>query len=363
MLEIAADKLGRISQDSCAQPIESKGLRESFPTPVPLSQLRPDAAADGWLLHGIVRPAAITLLTALWKCGKTTWLAHLLATFGRGDEFCGLALEPARVLVISEEPADLWTERRDRLGIGDHVEALIRPFRQRPTWKEWGAFIDHLAAFTAERMYELIVIDPLPNFWPVCDENDASQVNAALYPLRRLTDAGAGVMLIMHPRKSGGEEGTAARGSGALSAFPDILVEMRRMCPTDRRDRRRVLTGLSRFRETPAELVIELSAEGDQYTALGDRAEAGGKLRSEQIEAVLPDAGPGLTAEEVLDALPGANNPGKRSLEIALSKGVKELRWLVSGEGKKGDPHRYRRLRPDAGENIRTPFDREPSLN
>lgn len=249
-----------MNQDSFAQPRESKGCANRFPDPLPLSQLRPDAAATGWLLHGLIRPAAIILLTALWKCGKTTWLAHLLAAFGRGGEFCGLTLEPARVLVVTEEPADLWTERRDRLGIGDHVEALVRPLRQRPTWKEWGAFIDHLAGLTTERTYQLVVIDPLPNFWPVCDENDASQVNAALSPLRRLTDAGAGVLLIMHPRKSGGEEGTAARGSGALSAFPDILLEMRRMSPIDHRDRRRVLTGLSRYRETPAELVIELSA-------------------------------------------------------------------------------------------------------
>jgi hypothetical protein len=363
MPEIAADKLGRISKDSCAQPIESKGLRESFPTPLPLSQLRPEAAATGWLLHGIIRPAAITLLTALWKCGKTTWLAHLFAALHRGGEFCGLPVDPARVLVITEEPADLWIERRDGLGIGDHVEALIRPLRGRPSCKEWLAFIDNWAALTAERQYQLVVIDPLPNFWPVWDENDAAQVIAALTPLRCLTDAGAAVLLNMHPRKSDGAEGTAPRGSGALSAFPDILIEMRRMCPADHRDRRRVLTGLSRYRETPAELVIELSAEGDQYTALGDRAEAKGRLRSEQIDAVLPDADPGLTADEVLDALPDVKKPGKRSLEIVLSEGVNENRWLVSGEGKKGDPHRYRRPAPDAGETIRTPFDREPSPN
>ena len=327
--------------NSFAQPIGSKGLRESR-SPVPLSQLQPEAAAGGWLLYGVLRPGAIVLLTALWKCGKTTWISHLLAAFGHGGAFCGLQLEPARLLVITEEPADLWIQRRDRLHIGDHVDALVRPFRRRPTEKEWAAFIDRVAAWTAEQGYQAVIIDPLPNFWPVWDENNAAQVIAALAPLRGLTDLGAAVLLVMHPRKSDGAEGTAARGSGALAAFPDILIEMRRMNPSDRKDRRRVLTGLSRYRETPAELVVELSADESVYAALGDRAEAGGQRRADQIEAVLPDDGAGLTPEEILEAWPeGEAPPGKRTLELALAEGA-GLRWLVAGLGKKGDPFRYR---------------------
>ena len=34
--------------------------------------------------------------------------------------------------------------------------------------------------------------------------------------------------------------------------------------------------------------MVELAADEEAYTALGDRAEAGGKQRIEQIEAVLP---------------------------------------------------------------------------
>src|SRR5207249_5540967 len=32
-----------------------------------------------WLWHGLLGPGKLTLLTSLWKSGKTTLLAHLLA--------------------------------------------------------------------------------------------------------------------------------------------------------------------------------------------------------------------------------------------------------------------------------------------
>ncbi len=339
---LAATDRDHAAGNSCAQPRDTMGCANEFAAPVPLSRLQEETAAGDWLLFGYLRPASITLLTALWKCGKTTLLSHLLEALSHEGEFCGLEATPARVLVVTEEPAALWIEHRDRLGIGDHVDALVRPLKARPTWKEWTAFLERIAGWTKNNGYQLIVIDPLPNFWPVSDENDASQVIAALTPLRRLTDLGAAVLLNMHPRKSDGAEGTAARGSGALAAFPDILIEMRRMNPTDRRDRRRVLTGLSRYRETPAELVVELSPDETAYTALGDRAEAGGKLRDAKIEAILTADLPGQTVEEILVAWPDEKKPAKRTLEIALKAGAHSNRWLVGGAGVKGDPLRYR---------------------
>src|SRR5262249_10246320 len=66
----------------------------------------------------------------------------------------------------------------------------------------------------------------------------------------------------------------AARGSGALSGFVDILVEMDwdRRGPDD--DRRRRLRAYSRYEETPRQLVMELNADGTDYRAVDDvRAE------------------------------------------------------------------------------------------
>src|SRR5947209_6964202 len=85
-----------------------------------------------WLWHGMLAPGKVTLLTSLWKSGKTTLLAHLLArrrpqdpptvpaagNAEPGCEFLDLAVAPGTSLVISEEPADLWPERRRRHDLG-----------------------------------------------------------------------------------------------------------------------------------------------------------------------------------------------------------------------------------------------------
>jgi hypothetical protein len=52
-----------------------------------------DKVAIPWIWHGLLAPGKVTLLTSLWKSGKTTLLAHLLAQ--RGREFLGLAVTPA----------------------------------------------------------------------------------------------------------------------------------------------------------------------------------------------------------------------------------------------------------------------------
>ncbi len=49
---------------------------------------------------------------------------------------------------------------------------------------------------------------------------------AALLPLQRLTNRGVSVLVQHHPRKRDTAAGLAARGSGALSGFTDVLVEM-----------------------------------------------------------------------------------------------------------------------------------------
>ena len=38
-----------------------------------------DDADRGWIWHGLLAPGKLTMLTSLWKSGKSTLLAHLLA--------------------------------------------------------------------------------------------------------------------------------------------------------------------------------------------------------------------------------------------------------------------------------------------
>ena len=84
-----------------------------------------------------------------------------------------------------------------------------------------------------------VVIDPLAVFLPGNCENLAGVMTECLLPLRELTDRGVAVLLLHHPRKGKTRAGQAARGSGALASYVDILIEMHWYASPESDDRRR----------------------------------------------------------------------------------------------------------------------------
>lgn len=96
------------------------------------------------------------------------------------------------------------------------------------------------------------------------------------------TEAGGTVLIIHHPRKGDAAEGQACRGSGSLPGFVDVIVELRRFQPDMSDDPRRNINRISRFDETPKEIVVELDATG--YRVVGSRAgdwpKSGGDARN-----------------------------------------------------------------------------------
>jgi hypothetical protein len=294
-----------------------------------------------WRWRGYLAVGCFTLLTALWKAGKTTLLVHLIKALEEDGYFCDQKTTPCGVLVVSEEPAKLWVERRDRLTIGDHALFLIRPFRGRPDYLTWREFILYLEAIVKGEGIGLVILDTLTRFWPVADENNAAEVLNALAPLHILTEAGTALLVTHHPRKSDGQEGTAARGSGALAGFVDIIMELRRFAPGNRKDRRRTITAYGRYTETPDELVVGLSEDGLSYSGQGDRGDATYKQRAEFITFILPNNPPGMVVDDILEAWPDDPKPSKRTLEQTLGQGVDRGDWKREGTGKRGDPYRY----------------------
>lgn len=318
---------------------EEKYSVPTWPEPVPASRLQGGESVP-WLWHGYLAKGYSTLFSGVWKGGKSTMLAHLLQAMGDGGELGG-AVEAGRVLIVSEEGAGLWATRRDALGLGDHCEFLCRPFKGRPRYGAWLDFVDHLARLVVERRFDAVVFDTWSAMSPCPDENDAAQMLTALTPLNRITEAGAAVLLIHHPRKSDGAEGMASRGSGALTGFVDCIMELRRFAPGERQDRRRTLTAYSRFDETPAEAVVELTEHG--YLTVGSKAEARKADRLATLADMLPTEGPGFTVQESLDAWPqvAIPKPGVKTMRADLAEGARAGLWLQSGAGTKGDPHRY----------------------
>ena len=82
-----------------------------------------------------------------------------------------------------------------------------------------------------------------------------------MLPLRALTRANMGLLMFHHPGKADTRVGLAARGSSALLGHVDISIDMRQPGGNPGTRRRRFFA-LSRFGETPRQLLMDLNADG-----------------------------------------------------------------------------------------------------
>jgi len=331
-----------ITQEEATITHESKDSESGVDLPffrwTPVTDLGP-GEMPRWLWPGAVARGGITLMTGLWKAGKTTLVMHLLRDLYRGG---GLVEEAASgpTLVVSEEGASSWARRREELALDRRIHYLERDTYARLTKEQWPLLVANIASTVRRLRAELVVIDTLANLWPVESENEAAEVLDALSPLRDITQEGAGLLLIHHPRKgdSAGGSFTASRGSGALPAFADVLLEMRRYEPTNPEDTRRVVHAVGRYEGIPAERIYELTDEGYQ------RVEGASGMTQladiDRVASILDDAVSPLTIDEIRERWTG-RTIGRRRLAQLVGEGEQGGRWSRTGEGAKGAPWRF----------------------
>ncbi len=332
----AADLLGRV--------IAARELDQQAPAPPP------------WLWDGYLGPGKVTLLTSQWKSGKTTLVSLLLARLPHGGRLLDLAVAPGRALVVSEESPTDWRPRFQQLGIREQVDLLCRPFTTQPTMSQWLALLEAAAALHDRQGTALVVIDSLAQFLPAHSENSASALLECLTPLQGLTTAGMSVLLLHHPRKGKTVAGQAARGSGALPGFADIIIEMGYCTRPDELDRRRRLVAFSRHEQTPRHLLIELEADGSDYRVLQSGLEAAAGEGWQAVLAILAAAYGKLTRQEILDQWPADyDRPDATSLWRWLTRAVACGQVRQEGTGRHHEPFRYwlptreELLRPEGG--------------
>lgn len=305
-----------------------------------------DGETVDWLWEGYLAPGVVTSLTALWKSGKTTLLAHALrAADGSYDEFAGRALREMNALVVTEEHESLWAGRREELGLKDNIAVLSRPFMGRPSSAEWTEFCLYLGDLVEKKGYTLVVFDTIFNLWCVDDENNNSQVIQALRPLYAITAPGAAVWLLAHPTKLDQGEGKSTRGGGAFGGFVDVILEMRRFDTAHMDDPRRVLSAISRYKDTEPEVVIELDREANVFKVVGTRVQVNRDERQRAVLEQLPYFTPGLTVEELHSSWghDQVQRPSLRTLRNDLDQMAEREMLFLTGSGNRSDPQRYYR--------------------
>ena len=307
--------------------------------PIPASQF-PNEPDPEWIWESFIATHSVTMLSALWKAGKTTLLLHLIHMMERGGRIHN-DVKPGRVLYVTEESHKTWQRRfeKEQITLGDHVQFLCRPFKRgKPGYQVWNAFLDAVLQAVKRGQYDLVVIDTLSRLGPIRDENISAEVSDALAPLEEIADAGAGVLIIHHLRKGDGAEGQGFRGSGQFGAGCDNMLELRRFVPTDLKDPRRKINILGR--SDIDEVVIELQP-GAGFVSLGDPAVAARRAKRDAIDRVLSPTKP-KTIEEIQDDWP-EHGPtvAERTLRRDLNRLFSAGDVGRTGTGKRNDPYRF----------------------
>jgi hypothetical protein len=289
-----------------------------------------------WLLPGLAAKGAITELGAKVKVGKTTLIMKLVRAVAEGLDFLGMPTIKTPTVYLTEQPMVSFRqamERADLLGRDDFHVLLHSDTRGMPWAEVAAAAIEECGHSGAS----LLVVDTLPQFAGLKgdSENNSGDALGAMEPLLRAAEKGIGVILARHERKSGGDVGDSGRGSSAFAGAVDIVLSLRRPEGNSKKTLR-VLQALSRFSETPPELLIELTDSG--YVSLGEPHEAAVKEAKESILAIVPRSE--TEAVDLKEIIEGAKVP-----RVTAQRAVKELAEAGGlnrvGLGKRGSPYRY----------------------
>jgi hypothetical protein len=181
-----------------------------------------------------------------------------------------------------------------------------------------------------------LVIDTIGQFTGLVGdaENNAGDALRAMQPLQQAAAEGLGILVSQHERKSGGEVEDAGRGSSAFAGAADIVLNIRRL-QGNSNPKLRTVRALSRFDETPAELIVELTEQGyvirDAGVIASERAET-------SILAVVPESEAQATT---IGHLCEAASVKRTIGQDAVTKLSNEGHLFRVGRGHKGDPYRY----------------------
>jgi hypothetical protein len=164
-----------------------------------------------------------------------------------------------------------------------------------------------------------------------------------LQPLQRLAAAGVAVLLLHHPRKKPSDEGSSARGSGALLGFVDIILELSLFGRLHSDAGRRKLVGLSRYEATPYRLYYQWEPATGKFIDLADPHDRRFRDNWPHVRQILAGRKEAATHLELLMDWPeDRDRPAPVTLYEWLNRATEEKLVRRVGTGRRANPYRYR---------------------
>jgi hypothetical protein len=289
LLTIAAS-VSRYSPESAesaqAEDEDSTPINLPFRTAAEIERETPPEV--DWVVRPWVAAGALTELDGKIKLsGKTTFALHMARAVVGGIPFMGQPTRKTTVVFLTEQNPTSYRQAMKRAGLLGREDFVVLYFKDIGGF-QWSSVAHDAVQECKRRGAKMLVVDTLTQFAGIegDSENNTGDALAATRPLQQAAAEGISVLDSRHERKSGGTVGDSGRGSSAYGGAADIILSLRRPEGSHKRNVR-LLQALSRFDETPTDLLIELTEEG--YRSLGEPGDVAIEQEQTNIMAALPN--------------------------------------------------------------------------
>jgi hypothetical protein len=178
-----------------------------------------------WHVEGLVGTGVLTVIGAWPKAGKSYAFAGLMRAMQDGATFFGRQAHQGRALYLSEETAAVYADKVRAFGL--RSDTLVTLHHDAVAGWTWESLVERAGLLARRHRCAVVVVDTLSTWCPGAMRSPEA-VAEAVRPLRRLTAAGLGVVVIAHSRKAGGDGGLALLGSVTLAGAFDVLANFGR---------------------------------------------------------------------------------------------------------------------------------------
>lgn len=176
-----------------------------------------------WVMMPLAARGATTLFSGHAKAGKTTFIVKSMLAMHDGGEVLNMPVRQGKVLVWTENSAMVWKAKLH--GVRPEQIDHITPLPRTDT-RFLGKTFDENVRVVFELALQLdcsvIVLDTLTGLAAIEEENEASQVSAALVPVNKMAQRTQIACIMVHHLGRSGIE----RGSTVFLSEPDILVRL-----------------------------------------------------------------------------------------------------------------------------------------
>ena len=180
---------------------------------------------------------SVTLFIGQASAGKTVFLHNLAFHLAEGKEFLGIApVRPYKALYLDfESNEEIVVEHLRGIGFSERWHFFDPP----ESVSSGPALVELLDQMVREGQFDVVIIDPLIEAYPVKEENDNTLANAQMLAFRRLArSTGAGVILVHNSSTKKNRRGTAqglSRGASAREDRADVVINFSSVNETTRK--------------------------------------------------------------------------------------------------------------------------------